>query len=393
MQRSPSLSFTAIAGAILLAATLSSGARAAELGDVSVRSHIGQQLSADIELVMLAPDEADGLVQVRLAGTNIYQGANVRMHPALASLRMSVVKRDQRQFLHLTTLQPVDAELVHLFLELGTGNRTAVRSATVWLTPDQARTTASSPAPAPVAAIAAAPASGPAQAASAPAAPALPPAPAALAPAARPAPAPRELPAVSPVETMPSDAAMAAATARTAQRAARLRAAAAEARSAQLAKVTAPAEPSDGGAVAGACAPGKADEQIKQCVALGEMNVELNTKLVGLEGKVKQLQAALGQGGAAAVAPVLNKSGTVPPPSAPAGKVKKDKKSGSNTIAIAIGGLVLLALLGGLLAYLIRRKNIRFSTAPLKVWQGWRKHKKLTEAKTEPVAEAIGGGE
>jgi pilus assembly protein FimV len=384
MQRSPYLSFTAIAGAVLLAATLSSGARAAELGDLIVRSHIGQPLSADIELVMLAPDEADGLVQVRLAGPNIYQGANVRMHPALASLRTSVVKRDQRQFLHLTTLQPVDAELVHLFLELGTGNRTAVRSATVWLTPDQARATASSPAPAPVAAIAVAPASAPAQAAPAPAPPP---------PAARPAPAPRELPAVSPVETMPSDAAMAAATARTAQRAARQRAAAAEARSAQLAKVAAPAEPSDGGAVAGTCAPGKADEQIKQCVALGEMNVELNTKLVGLEGKVKQLQAALGQGGAAAVAPVLNKAGTVPPPSAPAGKVKKDKKSGNNTIAIAIGGLVLLALLGGLLAYLIRRKKIQFSTAPLKVWQGWRKHKKLTEAKTEPVAEAIGGGE
>jgi pilus assembly protein FimV len=352
------------------------------LGDVSVRSHIGQQLSADIELVMLAPDEADGLVQVRLAGQNIYQGANVRMHPALASLRMSVVKRDQRQFLHLTTLQPVDAELVHLFLELGTGNRTAVRSATVWLTPDQARATALSAAPAPVAAIATAPAS-------APAAPAPPP------PAARPALTPRELPAVSPVETMPSDAAMAAATARTAQRAARLRAAAAEARSAQLAKVAVPAEPSDGAAVAGTCAPGKADEQIKQCVALGEMNVELNTKLVGLEGKVKELQAALGQGGAVAVAPVLNKAGTVPPAAALPGKVKKDKKSSGNTstIAIVIGGLVLLALLGGLLAYLIRRKKIRFSTAPLKVWQGWRKPKKPTEPQHEPVAEAIGSAE
>jgi pilus assembly protein FimV len=389
MQRSPYPSFTAIASAVLLAATLASGARAAELGDVSVRSHIGQQLSADIELVMLAPDEADGLVQVRLAGQNIYQGANVRMHPALASLRMSVVKRDQRQFLHLTTLQPVDAELVHLFLELGTGNRAAVRSATVWLTPDQARATASSPAPAPVAAIAAVPASAPPQAA--PAAPTPPP------PAARPAPAPapRELSAVSKAETMPSDAAMAAATARTAQRAARLRAAAAEARSAQLAKVAASAEPSDGAAVAGACAPGKADEQIKQCVALGEMNVELNTKLVGLEGKVKELQVALGQGGAVAVAPVLSKAVTVPPPAAPVGKVKKDKKSSSNTsaIAIAIGGLVLLALLGGLLAYLIRRKKIRFSTAPLKVWQGWRKPKKPTEPQHEPVAEAIGSAE
>jgi pilus assembly protein FimV len=387
MQRSPYPSFTAIAGAVLLAATLASGARAAELGDVGVRSHIGQQLSADIELVMLAPDEADGLVQVRLAGQNIYQGANVRMHPALASLRMSVVKRDQRQFLHLTTLQPVDAELVHLFLELGTGNRAAVRSATVWLTPDQARTTASSPAPAPapVAVIAAAPASAPAQAAPAPAPPPS---------AARPAPAPRELPAVSKAETMPSDAAMAAATARTAQRAARMRAAAAEARSAQLAKVAAPAEQSDG-AAAGTCAPGKADEQIKQCVALGEMNVELNTKLVGLEGKVKELQAALGQGGAVAVAPGLSKAATVPPPAAPAGKVKKDKKSSSNTstIAIVIGGLVLLALLGGLLAYLIRRKKIRFSTAPLKVWQGWRKPRKPSEAELAPVAEAIASSE
>jgi pilus assembly protein FimV len=364
---------------------LLAGARAAELGDVSVRSHIGQQLSADIELVMLAPDEADGLVQVRLAGQNIYQGANVRMHPALASLRMSVVKRDQRQFLHLTTLQPVDAELVHLFLELGTGNRTAVRSATVWLTPDQARTAASFPAPAPVVVIAAASAPAPAQAAPAPAPPPS---------AARPAPASRELPAVSKAETMPSDAAMAAATARTAQRAARLRAAAAEARSAQLAKVAAPSEQSDG-AAAGTCAPGKADEQIKQCVALGEMNVELNTKLVGLEGKVKELQVALGQGGAVAVAPALNKAGTVPPPAATPGKVKKDKKSSSNTstIAVAIGGLVLLALLGGLLAYLIRRKKIRFSTAPLKVWQGWRKPKKPAEPQHEPVAEAIGSAE
>ncbi|MES2117632.1 MAG: hypothetical protein V4578_20885, partial [Pseudomonadota bacterium] len=57
---------TLCALAVACAALQTPAARAAELGEASVRSYIGQQLAADIELVSLTPDEVNGL-QVRLA--------------------------------------------------------------------------------------------------------------------------------------------------------------------------------------------------------------------------------------------------------------------------------------------------------------------------------------
>jgi pilus assembly protein FimV len=383
MQRRPHRFLALRAGCLVLAAVLSSATLAAELGDVVVRSHIGQQLSADIELVMLAPEDLAG-VQVRLAGPNVYQGANVRMNPVLSSLRMSVVKRDNRQFLHLTTFQPVDAELLHLFVELGTGARASVRSATLWLTPE----------PAPV----------------------LPPAP-------LPAPRPQ---LAAPAAASPSEAegaaqdAQAAANRAAALRAARMRAAANAARSAAgdtVPQASAEVKPGPAAvpiklgpepraaksktAAKGVCVPGQQDGEAQQCLALDQTNAELKTKLIDLESKVKQLQTALGAGAAPAAsasasadasAPeVANKAGAVIPPSTPAkanGK-KKREPGGLNATTMAIGGVLLLALLGGLLYYLIRRKKIKFSTAPLKVWQGWRKDKKAPEAEPAPAEAAI----
>lgn len=424
MQRRPHRFLALRAGGLVLAAVLSSASLAAELGDVVVRSHIGQQLSADIELVMLAPEDLAG-VQVRLAGPNVYQGANVRMNPVLSLLRMSVVKRDNRQFLHLTTFQPVDAELLHLFVELGTGARASVRSATLWLTPE----------PAPV----------------------LPPAP-------LPAPRPQ---LAAPAAASPSEAegaaqdAQAAANRAAALRAARMRAAANAARSAAgdgAPQASAEVKPGPAAvpiklgpepraaksktAAKGVCAPGQPDGEAQQCLALDQTNAELKTKLIDLESKVKQLQTALGAGAATAAASgaaasgsaaaasaatpasasdattaapaagssvpatpavsasasaaasapeVANKAGALIPPSTPAkanGK-KKREPGGVNTTTMAIGGVLLLALLGGLLYYLIRRKKITFSTAPLKVWQGWRKDKKAPEAEPASAEAAI----
>lgn len=132
MQRSPLLtSLTAIVGSLLLA----SAAPAAELGDIAVRSYIGQPLSADIELVQIAPDEAASL-QVRLAQENVYRGANISMNPALAGLHMALVRREGRQYLRVSTTRPIEAEYLHLFLELSGAGRQEVRAATVWLQAD-----------------------------------------------------------------------------------------------------------------------------------------------------------------------------------------------------------------------------------------------------------------
>lgn len=137
MQRTFLSPSTLRAGALACAALLTAPApaTAAELGDVAVRSFVGQQLAADIELVGLSPDEMNGL-PVRLASADVYSGANLTPDPVLASLRLSVVKRDQRWFLHMTTLRPVDANHLYLYLELGSGEHQVVREATVWLAPD-----------------------------------------------------------------------------------------------------------------------------------------------------------------------------------------------------------------------------------------------------------------
>jgi pilus assembly protein FimV len=145
MRLKPLSSFI-LAGAALLA----SAAQAAELGDIAPRSYIGQPLAVDIELTALAPDEIAGL-QARLARADVYRGANVTMNPALSTVRMELVKRDQKQFLHVTTTRAIDADYVHLYVTLAAAGRQEVRLATVWLQADP------NPAPPPAPPVAATP--------------------------------------------------------------------------------------------------------------------------------------------------------------------------------------------------------------------------------------------
>ena len=107
---------------------------AAELGEARVSSHIGQPLVADIELTMI--DDPSAAVSVRIANPEVYNGAGFAMPPVLASVNLSVMRRDGRQFLHVTSLRPVDSEHLHLYLELQDKGQRSVRLATLWLTPD-----------------------------------------------------------------------------------------------------------------------------------------------------------------------------------------------------------------------------------------------------------------
>lgn len=140
-------------GVAMLVALMAAQAAAAEFGDVTVHSFAGQPLVADIALTALTPDELIRL-QVRLASPDVYRAANVRSHPALASLRMTVMQEEgQRQFVHVTTRQAIDADYLHLFLELGSGERHSVRAVTVWLSAKPAPVAPVAPA-APVALVA-----------------------------------------------------------------------------------------------------------------------------------------------------------------------------------------------------------------------------------------------
>ncbi|MEO7496418.1 MAG: hypothetical protein ABIT83_05380 [Massilia sp.] len=202
-------------------------APAAELGDASVRSHIGQPLVADVELTALADENAP--VQVALASADVYRGANIRMHPALADLNISINRRGGHRTIHLLSSRPIDAEYLHLFLDVTEGNRRNVRAVTLWLTPAPPPEPAPAPVPVPPAPVAL----------PAPSAPVA----AVPVPVATPAPAP--LP--------------------------------------RAVRMSTPAP---------AC-PSPSAEQLRACTALDYKNATLRAQIVDLEEKVKLLQMAI----------------------------------------------------------------------------------------------------
>lgn len=259
-------------------------AQAAELGDPVVLSHTGQPLVADIELTALA-DPAQP-VAVKLSSLDVYRGANIAMNPVLASVTMSVMRRDGRQFLHITSVKPVDSEYVHLFLDLVDGGKRNVRAATLWLTPDP------NPAPPPV--------------------PARPAAPVVEEPA-RPA---------KPAIVLRQPPAPAAGT------------------------------------------PTFTAEQIKQCAAIDYKNGLLSAQIVELEEKVKALQAAM-EGKAEVKAAVKAEVKPAPkkmiptPPLAPLKAASKPVADESFPWLLVVGGVALLAGLGGGVYFFVRRRKAK----------------------------------
>lgn len=295
--------FHSLSAALLLAAALGA-AHAAELGDAQVRSYIGQPLVADIELTAIA--DANQAITVRLASADVYRGANIAMHPVLAGLVMTVVRRDGRQFLHMTSTRPVASEYVHLFVELAEGNKRSVRAATLWLAPD--------PNPAPPVVPAAAPAAAPVAAPVTASAKAV--APVREVREAREEPAPAPKPAR--VLSLPSAAA--------------------------------------------SCPQKFSEEQIKACAATEYQNGLLSAQIVELEDKIKVLQlAAEGKHASSAAA-----SAAAPAVTAPVKKVtpsllppKPAVKPEAGFPWLLVSGIVLLlaAIGGGVYFVLSRRKK------------------------------------
>ncbi|MDQ1924428.1 FimV/HubP-related protein [Massilia pseudoviolaceinigra] len=290
--------------ALLLAGALTC-AHAAELGEVQVRSYIGQPLVADIELTALA--EPGSSVQVRLADPNVWRGANVRMHPVLSNLTLSVMRRDGRQFLHITSVNPVEGDYVHLFLTLAEGGKREVRAATLWLSQDP------QPAPPP------------------------PPPPPAPIPAPVPVPAPASVSAPAPARTVRAAPAVVAPVAPRPVRVLQL-----------------PSAPAS-------CPQQFSDEQIKLCAALDHKNGVLTAQIVELEEKVKLLQLAI-ENKSAAASSRTDAASTPPPVLSRAALAKKNaeaakKGEGLPWMLIGAAAAGVLLVIGLAVWFLLRRRK------------------------------------
>jgi pilus assembly protein FimV len=121
--------------AAVLSTLLFAQASAAGLGKLTVNSALGQPLHAEIELTSVSSDEAGQLVP-KLASTDAFRQANIDFNPALLSLRFAVVQRDGKQYITVTSTQPINDPFVDMLLELGgNGSGRLVREYTFLLDP------------------------------------------------------------------------------------------------------------------------------------------------------------------------------------------------------------------------------------------------------------------
>ena len=328
---------------LALALTGAAGtAGAVELGEPQMRSHIGQPLSADIELTGLSSDTAT--IQAAVADAEVYRGASLAMHPALASANVTTFRREGRRYLHISAATPIRADHLPIFFNLTDNGQKSVRQVTLWLTPDP---NPAPPPPPPALAVPAAPiAVAPVVAAPPAAAPPAPPATVMPAPLPRVAPLPRPIGLVAPADGGRHRLAL----------------------------------PRAGSAL---CAPRAADAEADSCTALGASNAALSAHLVELEDKVKQLSVALqGSSGPAAPAAASPAAAAVaaaaaaaastpkvapapkplPPKLVPMGAKPPEASAahggaGKPWLVIGISAAIILSLVGGLAFLLLRQRG------------------------------------
>ena len=343
-----------IVSAVLLACAALGAARAAELGDARVQSHIGQPLVADVELALV--EDSTRPVQARLAHPDVYRGANVAMPAVLSSLDIAVMRQGGKQFLHLTSGKPVEGRHLHVYLELVDGGQRTVRLVTLWFTPDPHPAAPSAPAAvAPLAPAVAEPAKAPADARPAQAARPVPPVRKPAPPKRRAAPV---VAAVTPADAHEAQAARIAPAPKPSMHEPHRPAGPAEQGSgAHGAKPDAPA--TGAAAVPAACAVPAADAQANACAVLGAKNEALRQELGQLEEKVKVLQVATGVKPAAAADVDAGPRPDAKP--LPAPRIHRKPKPAAPPeeptpwLPIAGGMAALLALAGG--GVLLRRRR------------------------------------
>lgn len=125
--------------AAVVSALLFSNANAAGLGKLTVLSSLGQPLRAEIELTSVSKDEA-GALAAKLASPEAFQRANIDFNASLLSLQFAVEQRGGRQFVRISSTQPLSEPFVDMLMELSGPNGRLVREYTFLLDPPDLRT-------------------------------------------------------------------------------------------------------------------------------------------------------------------------------------------------------------------------------------------------------------
>ncbi len=135
---------TAVASAILLG-LWSPAAQALSLGQISVKSALGEPLSAEIDILDINADEAATLV-TRVASPDAFKASGLDYNVAISGLRASLYRRaNGKPYLKLTGDKPVNDPYVDMILEANWNSGRIVRDYTLLFDPPSLKATASAP--------------------------------------------------------------------------------------------------------------------------------------------------------------------------------------------------------------------------------------------------------
>lgn len=128
--------FSALASAACLCAALTSpNAAALALGSISVQSHLGQPLRAEVDIPQLTAAEAATL-QTTVATPDIFQAHGMEYNEAARTLQIELQRRpDGTARLRLTTTAPINDPFVDIILQANWNAGNLVRSYTLLLDP------------------------------------------------------------------------------------------------------------------------------------------------------------------------------------------------------------------------------------------------------------------
>jgi pilus assembly protein FimV len=127
---------TLLSGMVLWAG-LSTQAWAAGMGQMTVRSMLGQPLVADIELVIRDRKELEGLT-ARIASVEAHRGANVPYNASALGLKAVIQQgKDGRSYIRVHSDKPVTEPAVKLLIELMSSGAPALREYNALLEPPE----------------------------------------------------------------------------------------------------------------------------------------------------------------------------------------------------------------------------------------------------------------
>jgi len=110
-------------------------AHAAGLGNLDVRSALGQPLLAEIELLSVSKEEV-GTLEVRLASPEAYRQADLQYGAVLSGMRFSIEKRPNgAPYVRVTSLRAVNEPYVNLIVELTSSSGRFTREYTALIDP------------------------------------------------------------------------------------------------------------------------------------------------------------------------------------------------------------------------------------------------------------------